>query len=226
VGAQRLRILTGNLWHGQVGGLKVLQAARQQHADVIVLEEVRPKELAVMDNGGLGEEWPYRAGETDAALSGTMVFSRYPLGDVRRLPTHQGCWRMVVATPDGPWTMLAVHPESPVDVATWRADHRAILDASSGADLIVGDLNATPDQRPLQDLAAAGFRSAAELTNAGWQPTWPANGSFRLGGLLPLPPLVQIDHVLVGPRIAALRTAVVPLEDSDHRGLVVEVAAR
>ena len=42
------------------------------------------------------------------------------------------------------------------------------------ADLVVGDLNATPDHAPIRELADAGWRDAAELANEGWLPTWPA----------------------------------------------------
>ncbi len=38
-------------------------------------------------------------------------------------------------------------------------------------------------------------RDAGEVSNEGWQPTWPAN---HIGILPLLPPLVRIDHVLIG----------------------------
>ena len=225
-GAQPVRILTANLWHGQVGGLKVVAAAKQAHADVLVLEEVRPKQLQVMDNGGLAELWPYRAGTTGVEVSGTMVFSRFALTDIERLPTRLGCWEVTVAAPDGPWRLVAVHTTSPVQPDEWTSDLDAVLAAAADADLVVGDLNATPDHRPFRRLEAVGLRSAAELTNAGWQPTWPAPGAYSLAGLLPGWPLVQIDHVLVGPRVTAMETSTVSLEGTDHLALLADVAAR
>ena len=43
---------------------------------------------------------------------------------------------------------------------------------------------------------------------------------------LALPPLAQIDHVLVGPSMAAVGMHTVDLPGSDHRGVVAEVARR
>lgn len=224
--ATPVTVLTLNLWHGQTGGLKVVQAARRSDADVLVLEEIRPKELGVMENGGIAEDWPYRVGSTDVDIAGTMVFSRFPLTEVEQLPTRLGGWSMTVAAPDAPWRLVAAHVTSPVDAGEWRGDHAAVLAAAEGADLVVGDLNATRDHRPVQRLEALGLRDAAELLNTGWQPTWPAHDEFRLAGWLSVPPLVQIDHVLVGPDVAPESLETLTIEGTDHLGLVAVVAER
>ena len=41
-----------------------------------------------------------------------------------------------------------------------------------------------------------------------------------------MPSLVQIDHVLVGPRMAAIDVHTVDLPGSDHRAVVATVARR
>ena len=97
--------------------------------------------------------------------------------------------------------------------------------ASGAPDLVVGDFNATPDHSPMRALADAGYRAVAELANEGWQPTWPANGIFRVHGL-PLPRFAPIDHVLVGERLAALGSSTVALDGTDHRAVVAEVARK
>ena len=62
-------------------------------------------------------------------------------------------------------------------------------------------MNATPDHDVMRELDDAGYRDAGEVSNEGWQPTWPANHV----GILPLlPPLVRIDHVLIGDSMASL----------------------
>ena len=114
---------------------------------------------------------------------------------------------------------------APVDPAGWRADHAAILKQAEDdhADLIVGDLNATADHEPMRQLDDAGYRDAGEVSNVGWQPTWPANhvGVFPL-----LPPLVRIDHVLIGDRLASLGTRTVDVDGTDHLALLATVARR
>ncbi len=77
----------------------------------------------------------------------------------------------------------------------------------------------------MRALADDGWRSASELTNEGWQPTWPVDGTVELAGV-PLPHLVQIDHVLTGPTYAALSTRTVDIADSDHRAVIAEVAEK
>jgi endonuclease/exonuclease/phosphatase family metal-dependent hydrolase len=224
--AQPLTVFTANLWLGSVDGLDLVAAAADVGADVLVLEEVTPATLARMEEGGVAEVWPYRVGGAAEGTAGTMVLSRFELGAPTRIPTRMDSWAVMLSGPDGPVRLLAVHPWPPTDPVAWEEDHAAVLSAAPGADLVVGDFNATPDHAPMRRLDAAGLHSVAERVNVGWQPTWPANAEFRLGGLVPLPPLVQIDHVLVGPRLAALSSRTVELPGTDHLAVVAEVAAQ
>jgi endonuclease/exonuclease/phosphatase family metal-dependent hydrolase len=88
--------------------------------------------------------------------------------------------------------------------------------ARDGADLVLGDLNATSDHEELEALAEAGLRDTAVLANAGWQPTWPAD----------LVPLAALDHVLVGPRLAALSSGTVAVQGSDHDAVIAQLALK
>jgi endonuclease/exonuclease/phosphatase family metal-dependent hydrolase len=154
-------------------------------------------------------------------VAGTMILANRPLTDHVRLRTTFQGWEAKYGT----LTVLGVHPVAPVDPAGWRADHAAILRQAEAdhADLIVGDMNATPDHDVMRKLDDAGYRDAGELANEGWQPTWPANhvGVFPL-----LPPLVRIDHVLIADTLASLGTHTVDVDGSDHDGLVATVAQR
>ncbi|MBA3783812.1 MAG: hypothetical protein H0X12_18440 [Nocardioides sp.] len=93
------------------------------------------------------------------------------------------------------------------------------------ADLVVGDLNASPDHKVMMELADAGWRDSVELANDGWLPTWPADGVEPVSDL-PSPRLVQIDHVLLGDRWAAVDNDVVVFGGSDHAALVAVVAPK
>ncbi len=224
VGARALTVMQANVFLGPADGGSLVRTAAEQQVDVLVLEEVTTVGLASMDRAGLGDLFPHRIGRPHRSdPGGTLVLSRTPLGPPERLGTAYDGWQVEVQG----ITLLAVHPDFPLDPAQWRADHAAILRAAldSDADLVVGDFNATLDHRPMRDLVGSGLRSAAELTNEGWQPTWPAGGEVRLLGV-PVPSLLQIDHVLVGPRLAVVSTRTVDLVGSDHRGLVVRVARR
>ena len=220
-GAERITVMNANLYEGRAKAEQVVDAVRDNDVDILVLEEITPDLLAQMDAAGLAELLPERVGEPDYMVAGTMILANRPLTDHVRLRTTFQGWEAKYGT----LTVLGVHPVAPVDPAGWKADHAAILKQAEAdhADLILGDMNATPDHDVMRRLDDAGFRDAGEVANEGWQPTWPANHV----GILPLlPPLVRIDHVLIGESMASLGTHTVDIEGTDHLALVATVASR
>jgi Endonuclease/Exonuclease/phosphatase family len=222
-GAEPLRVMVANLYAGRTDGLDVVRAASQEGVDVLVATEVTPGALSRMERAGLDSLFGHRAGRPAAGTEGTMVFAKVRLGTATRLHTSWDSWRV----PMGQHTLFAVHPHAPTDIAKWRRDHYVIRAAVTDEqpDLVVGDLNATPDHPPLRALAEAGYRSATELANDGWQPTWPAVAGASVLGFS-VPNVVHIDHVLVGPAFAAISTHTLDIPESDHRALVAELAPR
>jgi endonuclease/exonuclease/phosphatase family metal-dependent hydrolase len=219
--ADRITVMNANLYEGRAKAEEVVAAVRDNHVDILVLEEITPDLLAQMDAAGLAELLPDRVGEPDYMVAGTMILANQPLTDHVRLRTTFQGWEAKY----GQLTVLGVHPVAPVDPAGWRADHAAILKQAEAdhADLIVGDMNATPDHDVMRKLDDAGYRDAGEVSNEGWQPTWPAN---HVGVLPLLPPLVRIDHVLIGDSMASLGTHTIDIEGTDHLALAATVAAR
>jgi len=222
-GAEPLRVMAANLYVGRADGLDVVQAASEEQVDVLVATEVTTSALARMERAGLDTLFPYRAGEPGRDKAGTMVFANLRLGRATRLATSGGSW----SVPLGSYTLLAVHPHAPTDIAAWRRDHYVIRAAvtEEKPDLVVGDLNATTDHPPMRALAGEGYHSATELANEGWQPTWPAAAGPSFLGFS-IPNVVLIDHVLVGPTFAAISTHTLDIPESDHRALVAEVAPK
>ena len=224
-----LVVMNLNLFVGEADPGSVVETAAAQRAEVLVLEEVTPEALRALDRHRIAGTYRYRVGKPTPRVAGTMVFSRYPISSVHRLGTSFESLALDVAAPAGVVHLYAVHPYPPVRGAgQWRDDLAAIASAAGedpDVDLIVGDFNATPDHRALQRFADLDFRSASESTNAGWQPTWPANGLMSILGI-GLPAFAQIDHVLVGRAMAALTTRTVTVPGTDHRALVAEVAFR
>ncbi len=222
-GAEPLRVMVANLYAGRTDGLDVVRAASEEDVDVLVATEVTPGALSRMERAGLDSLFGHRAGRPGASVEGTMVFANVRLGTATRLHTTWDSWRVTM----GQHTLFAVHPHAPTDIAKWRRDHYVIRAAATDEqpDLVVGDFNATPDHPPMRALADAGYRSASELANEGWQPTWPAaSGASVLG--ISVPNVVQLDHVLVGPAFAAISTHTLDIPESDHRALVAELAVK
>lgn len=227
-GAEPVVVMTANLLVGEADGPTVVREASRRGVDLLALQEVTDPVLAQMEESGLDELFPYRAGESGSRVEGTMLLSRTPVDDVVPVATELTGFSATVEIGDDPWSVVVVHPLPPIGSATaWRQDHRAVLDAARevDADLVVGDLNAVPDHEPVQALADAGWRDVVELLDGGWQPTWPADGTEPVTGL-PAPRLVQIDHVLVGRRVAAVSVDRVTVPDSDHTAVVAEVARK
>lgn len=219
-GATPLVVMTANLLMGEADGAEVVRTASERDVDLLVVQEVTPAVLADMDRAGLDELLPYRVGAAGSGATGTMAFAREELTDPVRVGTYLGSWAFTMAG----LRVLAVHPSYPVEADDWARDHALIAAVATEdeADLLVGDFNATADNAPLRHLADLGFRDVGELANEGWNPTWPARGTFHGLGL----PVVQIDHVLVGPRLAADGMVTVPVPDSDHRAVVATIAAK
>jgi hypothetical protein len=222
-GAEQLRVMVANLYVGRADGLDVVRAASEEDVDVLVVTEVTPAALSRMERAGLDSLFGHRAGSPGTGKEGTMVFTDVRLGKATRLHTSGSSWRV----PMGKHTLFAVHPHDPTDIAQWRRDHYVIRAAVTDEqpDLVAGDFNATPDHPPMRALADAGYRSASELANEGWQPTWPAAAGVSVLGIS-IPNVVDIDHVLIGHSFAAISTHTIDIPETDHRALVAELAVK
>ncbi|WP_028636258.1 endonuclease/exonuclease/phosphatase family protein [Nocardioides sp. URHA0032] len=222
-GAEPLVVMNANIAQDDGDPIELVRMAGEEDVDLLVVEEITAADLADLDRSGIADLLPYRVGEPGTESDGTMVFSRTEPGPAERLDTWHDGWIFSL----GDLTVIATHPQAPTLPDVWADDHAALLDAVRGQrpDLVVGDLNATADHGPMRALADAGYRDVGELANEGWQPTWPANDRFTLVPWLGHP-MAQIDHVLVGPRMAAIRMHTDPIPGSDHRAVVAEVARR
>ena len=219
--AEVTTVMTANLFVGATDAAELLRVVTAEDVDLLVVVEVTPDALRRLEQADVQDSFGYRAGEPARGPGGTMVFSEAPISRSRALATEFGSWEVRLASG---LTVVATHPQAPTSTSGWRADHRAVLRAvvAGRPDLVVGDLNATADHRPLQDLSALGYRDAAEISNRGWQPTWPA-GHLGPGWLALLPPLARLDHVLVGTTMTAHDSDTVRLSDTDHLAVVARV---
>jgi endonuclease/exonuclease/phosphatase (EEP) superfamily protein YafD len=221
-----LTVMTANLRFGIGDPTTVVRSATDRKVDLLVLEEVTPTELVALDRAGLSALLRYRAGTPATTAEGTMVFSRYQLGNEGALDLVNGGLAVDVAASQ-PFRLLAVHTAQPLNQpGPWRDDLREVRDQvakalEAGSTMVVGDFNATRDHPAFRSVLGLGLRDAAEQANAGWQATWPtsARGPY-------LRPVITIDHVLVSKDFAAVRTSTVDVEGTDHRALVAELDRR
>ncbi|MCX6522562.1 MAG: endonuclease/exonuclease/phosphatase family protein [Actinobacteria bacterium] len=223
--ARPLSVVSGNVYYRTDRPDEIAAALLALDADVIAMTEFSaPVEdaFARLDADG---RYPFVAARAPGDRNGVAVYSRYPIIDRTIGPIGQGLAVDVVLDVDGVATrVVVVHPLPGTDgpsLEAWSGDLAAIgtiagPDADGARTLIVGDFNATRWHPAFRDLLRRGWRDAHEVLGDGWSRSWPTGG--------PIPPLVRIDHALVGDAVAVTDVSDVALPGSDHRGFVVTVA--
>ena len=237
-GGPVLRVLTQNMLVGRAPADALVGLARTTGADVLFVQEFTQEAEARLDRAGIGAVFPHRVTEhCSEHVHDTGIYARYPLRDVSGggegrgvgaggplartqrsarldLPSGHSVRLMCahIPPPKPPW--------APRYAERWQAELGRIPPAGSPPDdlpvVLAGDFNATVDHAPLRGVLRRGYRDAACEVGNGLVPTW---GPEPHGH----PPLLTIDHVLVGPGCAVLRTRVHRVPGIDHRALYAEL---
>lgn len=227
-----LVVLAQNLEYGDPNALARELKARE--VDVLVLSDIGEKQYHAVTASAIPRQLPHVLDEGN----GPKVYSRYPVtaeeaigdtGPAETSPSRMGSLRIEAPTL-GTVRLLALHPAPPYLPAPWTEDFRRIenvLASQASAveqlpTIIAGDLNATLDHAPLRRIEAFGYTDAVVQTSGGFRPTWPASGTVRAFGV-PVPPLVQIDHVMVSDRLVVTSTSSVVIPGADHLGVLAAV---
>lgn len=215
---EELTVLTQNLWYRNEEPDRTARDVLARDADVAVLVEYTPEHAAAFADAGAADLYPYRWQEPRRLGDGMAILSKVPLGDVERLPMWSTALRTELLTDAGPVALVGVHPKSPSDfwgLQRWKIDYRTLtglLEDAGPRTLVVGDFNANGAHRRFRELkAAASLHDAADEAGAGFGPTWPAAGW--------VPPLMRLDHVLIGDDIDVDRVEVLDDVGADHRGV-------
>lgn len=222
-------VATVNMQFGAARPEAVVGLVRDQQVDVLGLQEVTPGAEQALAAAGLRGELPFVVSRAREGAGGTALLARHPLAP-SGLVLREGVFSQVTArvlAPGGPVDVVVAHPAAPVfrdDAAGWA---REIADLPGPAPregpprLVIGDLNATLDHRPLRELLAGHgashgtWRDAAATVGAGLQGTWPTDAT--------LPPFAAIDHVLVSGPVAPVDVTTRVLPGTDHAGVVARL---
>ena len=222
-GPARLTVLAQNMLYGEADPTDVV--ANAATADVLVLVEMTEPAARALSRAGIERRFPHAAGGPlpGSGPSGTRIYSRYPVLVSRALNPDGGNhnWLALVdAGAMGPVNVVAAHPTRPVlGGSRWTMEQENVRRfLPRERTVVAGDFNAVGSHRSLRRLAAEGFRDADDVVGAGWQPTFPSGGR--------IPPLIDIDHVLVSPDLTAVSFRTVANAGSDHRGVQATIALR
>lgn len=218
-----IRVLASNVQFGR--GTDALAAAvTRNRPDVVFVEECDFICQDSLDHDPLKAGYPYQEAVRAAGSKGSLLLSRFPL---KSAPGVSGQMGMPAATAEvrGQTVRLQLaHPMPPLpgQVGVWRSELGRLARAAAATDgplIMAGDFNATQDHAAFRHiLDAGGLRDSAEVRGVSRRPTWPSSAPAPLG--------TQIDHVLVSDRFSVEAVRFLPLADTDHRAVLVELTLR
>lgn len=220
VPGDRLRLVTANLWLDNPDVPAAADTIAAQEPDVVVLQEVTPRVLVELERTDLWTALPHHVLDAREGFHGSAVLSARPLtGGLVRLG-HTDVLEVRLDLASGPLTVVDVHPAAPVaenGTENWRKGLAEIASSYAGSTrtVVAGDFNATGDHAPYRFVVDAGLREAWTEAGTGFGATWPAGRA--------LPPLLRLDHVLLGRDVAAQDAAVLDVPGSDHRAVRVDL---
>lgn len=197
--------------------------------DIVAFQEVSPRWRRVLES--LSASYPTLllsppAAEWNRGTWGTAILARVPAADLQLIPPPDGIFRplmqLTTVLAGEPLVLRSAHPIRPG--RAWRThDRNVVLDLFeeqdwTGNSLLLGDLNVTSTSPAFTDLLqATGLRDSR--AGFGRQPTYTTN--HLIPGLS-----IAIDHVLVSAGLDILERRTEDLPGSDHRNVIVRLAAR
>jgi len=218
--ADRLRVVSLNVYIGNPDKARMLDTLRSANADVVFLMEVDSAWAAAL--APLAATYPHQLLAPRDDNFGLALLSRVPLESLEliqlsELATPSVLARMTLAGRE--LAILGVHPPPPIN-GQMAAARDTQLDATARyvSDLLVpvlviGDLNATPWSNGLR-LLRRGTTLDFRSPDPSWTPTWHAATPFA----------VPIDQALVTPPLVVASRNVGSDVGSDHRPQMIEVA--
>lgn len=218
-----LRLVSANVLYANRDVVELADDVAAEGADVVLLQEVTPRVLRDLRSSSLWSAYPYRSLAPRPLFEGAATFSRLPI--TRGCSVDVGGSPMLVTdlqTRAGALRVVNVHVVAPLtdaDAAIWAGQFPALarlVDDSPDPVVMAGDFNATLDHDPLDALVTGDVRDAFTVAGTGLGATWPTWGNG-------IPPLMRLDHVLVGGSVEVGSLTEEPSVGSDHARLVAEL---
>lgn len=219
------RIMTLNCLAGRASAADIVRVVREQHVEVLCLQEINDSMVSDLENAGIDEVLPYHVVSTGAMSVSNGgrngIWTAAPQADVSRnlLPIETSSMPAAnVQIGSKSVRVVSVHPNSPTRGAQdlWNEGLSVIGSLSSyeHAYLIMGDFNSTWDHARFRDLLGTTFVDASQQAGEGLHMTYPSNSR--------LPSLIEIDHIIYakdsGITVSSLET--VEIGGTDHKALL------
>jgi endonuclease/exonuclease/phosphatase (EEP) superfamily protein YafD len=220
-----LRVLTSNMRYGFADAEALVAEVRNRHVDVLALQEMTPDAVDDLRNAGIGELLPFELLQPAWGVSGTGLFSRFPVSEHdtpdQETPPTVATLAFEANGATVVLTIASVHPRSPWPSSTpqWSAQLGELAEWADGLDgpvVIAGDFNATNDHKQMRRFYAEGYIDSTEHAGGGYLATYPANRRY--------PPFIAIDHVLTRGGPVATHVTSITIPGTDHRAIMATVA--
>ena len=228
------RLMTLNTRNGQADAAQIVQTVREQHVEVLALQELNSSMISRLNEAGIRELLPYSVvASTSSSDNGGVngLWSAAPMsertGDL--IPIEASS--IPAASIDFDGTVIrfgSVHPFSP------RPSNQGLWDRGLGSIsqlreddhtfVLMGDFNATWDHASFRYLLGGRFVDAGENAGEWFHMTYPANK--KLFSVIPVPAAVEIDHIVHDRGVVVGDLDAVTIAGSDHKALLGTLEVR
>lgn len=228
------RLMTLNTRNGQADAAQIVRTVREQHVEVLALQELNSSMISRLNEAGIRELLPYSVVASASSSDNGGVnglWSAAPMsertGDL--IPIEASS--IPAASIDFDGTVIrfgSVHPFSP------RPSNQGLWDRGLGSIsqlreddhtfVLMGDFNATWDHASFRYLLGGRFVDAGENAGEWFHMTYPANK--RLFGWIPVPAAVEIDHIVHDRSVVVGDLDAVTVSGSDHNALLGTLEVR
>ncbi len=214
------RLLLANLLARNENHEKLFEVIEAERPDVVVLVEVSRAWESSLQR--LREGYPHHVIEARDGNFGIALFSRLPIVAAASIDSAPLGFPTIIATlaaGDDALQVFATHPMIPLGAANYDARNRQLEDLarllqnSSGARVLIGDLNTSMWERNYRTLVNKTWLRDVRR-GFGVLPTWPTFMPFAM---------IPIDHVLVSEEVGVRDVRTGARIGSDHLPLVVTI---
>ncbi len=214
-----LRVMTVNLHDGAANAGDLVWRIRQQHPDLLSVQELTSGAVKALQHAGIARYLPNQVLRAAPKDAGTGLYARLPLTNGRSLSKQStfDLARADMTVGQVRVDAVAVDTRPPLlgsSTPDWYRDLSLLPHPTApGMQLLIGDFNATADQHGFRQVVDLGYRDAAISVGRGLKPTW---------SQWSVPP-ISIDHVLTERSVSTTAVRTYPMPGSDHRILMAEL---
>lgn len=223
-----VRVMTFNVYKGQADPSAIVEIVKQEHIQVLTMQETTTGFVEALNRAGIGHYLPYAQISSSDGVYGNGLWSATPLGD----PVDDEVGSSASFMPSGTVKLsggrslrfVSVHTTSPKPGVwgQWRNSLDELSRMRSRTDaryVFMGDFNATTDHTVFRDFLGSRFTDAAQDAGRGFTFSWPANRGA-------IPAFAGIDHIVLDGGMGAGQVHTVHLPRSDHRALLATITVR